>query len=98
MAVSTFAFIFGLSQLLLVWNIIYSARRGEPVGKDPWGGWSLEWSTTSPPPTPSFHDIPTQGDMNELYGHHEKKSESLVDKLLKAEPKGTSGHSTEGEQ
>ncbi len=97
MAVSTFAFIFGLSQLLLVWNIIYSARRGEPVGKDPWGGWSLEWSTTSPPPTPSFHDIPTQRDMNELYGHHEKKSESLVDKLLKAEPKGTSSHSTEGE-
>ena len=34
MAVSTFAFIFGISQLLLVWNIIYSARRGEPVGKD----------------------------------------------------------------
>jgi hypothetical protein len=36
--------------------------------------------TTSPPPTPSFHDIPTQGDMNELYGHHgtsEKKANPL---------------------
>ena len=89
MAVSTFAFIFGISQILLVWNIIYSARRGEPVDNDPWGGWSLEWSTTSPPPTPSFHDIPTQGDMNELYGHHPENSESLVDKYLKAEPKAT---------
>jgi len=73
MAVSTFAFIFGLSQLILVWNIIYSARRGEKVGKDPWGGWSLEWTTTSPPPTPSFHDIPTQGDVNEGHEHGEKK-------------------------
>ena len=73
MAVSTFAFIFGLSQLILVWNIIYSARRGEKVGKDPWGGWSLEWTTTSPPPTPSFRDIPTQRDANEGHEHGEKK-------------------------
>jgi cytochrome c oxidase subunit 1 len=59
--------------LILVWNIIYSARRGEKVGKDPWGGWSLEWTTTSPPPTPSFHDIPTQLDANEGHEHEEKK-------------------------
>ena len=90
MAVSIFAFIFGLSQLLLVWNIFSSGRKGEPVGKDPWGGWSLEWSTTSPPPTPSFHDIPTQGDMNELYGHHnhDDDKKSVAEKLWKAKPKG----------
>ena len=97
MAVSTFAFIFGISQLLLVWNILYSARRGEPVGKDPWGGWSLEWSTTSPPPTPSFHDIPTQGDMNIEHGHH-KDEPSLMDRLLKAEPKGMVVGQLEGEE
>jgi cytochrome c oxidase subunit 1 len=88
MAVTTFAFIFGISQLLLVWNIIYSSRRGEPVGKDPWGGWSLEWSTSSPPPTPSFHDIPTQLDKNEEFGHHKHDGPSLKDKLWAAEPKG----------
>ena len=91
MAVSIFAFIFGLSQLILVWNLLSSGRRGEPVGKDPWGGWSLEWSTTSPPPTPSFHDIPTQGDMNEVYGHHTDESEqktSVTERLWKAKPKG----------
>tara|TARA_B100000424_G_C22934872_1_gene497405 strand:+ start:101 stop:2431 length:2331 start_codon:yes stop_codon:yes gene_type:complete len=90
MAVSIFAFIFGISQLLLVWNIFSSGRNGEPVGKDPWGGWSLEWSTTSPPPTPSFHDIPTQGDMNELYGHHHDHGDkkSVAEKLWKAKPKG----------
>jgi heme/copper-type cytochrome/quinol oxidase subunit 1 len=82
----------------LVWNIIYSARRGEPVGKDPWGGWSLEWSTTSPPPTPSFHDIPTQGDMNIEFGHHKPDSEKLIDKLLKAEPKTAPAGMKEGEE
>jgi heme/copper-type cytochrome/quinol oxidase subunit 1 len=90
MAVSTFSFIFGLSQLLLVWNIIRSNRHGEPAGNDPWGGWSLEWMTTSPPPTPSFHDIPTQGDMNELYGHHgsHQKKESPLKKLATPLAKG----------
>ena len=71
-----------------VWNILYSARRGEPVGKDPWGGWSLEWSTTSPPPTPSFHDIPTQHDKNEEFGHHKHDGPSLKEKLWSAEAKG----------
>jgi cytochrome c oxidase subunit 1 len=87
MAISIFAFIFGLSQLLLVWNIIYSGRNGEKVGKDPWGGWSLEWSTTSPPPTPSFHVIPTQRDMNEIYGHHDDAEDSIKDKLWKGKKK-----------
>jgi cytochrome c oxidase subunit 1 len=79
MVVSIFAFIFGLSQLILVWNLIHSSRNGEPAGKDPWGGWSLEWSTTSPPPTPSFLENPVQGDMNIEFGHHSETS--LGDKL-----------------
>ena len=87
MAITIFAFIFGMSQLLLVWNIIYSGRNGEKVGKDPWGGWSLEWSTSSPPPTPSFHVIPTQRDMHEIYGHHDDAEDSIKDKLWKGKKK-----------
>jgi len=69
------------------------------VGNDPWGGWSLEWSTTSPPPTPSFHDIPTQGDMNVIYGHHhDNEAPSLGEKLWKAEPKGMVVGQLEGEE
>jgi len=64
-SISVASFIFGLSQLILVWNIIYSSKKGEKVGEDPWGGWSLEWTTASPPPTPSFAVVPTQGDDNE---------------------------------
>ena len=95
MVVSIFSFIFGLSQLLLVWNIIKSNRSGEPAGNDPWGGWSLEWATTSPPPTPSFkegdyfHTIlkGEQGDKNEEFGHHPDKK-SIGETIWKATPKG----------
>ena len=68
------------------------------MGKDPWGGWSLEWSTTSPPPTPSFHENPVQGDMNERYGHHKPDTGKLIDKLLKAEPKSVAIGKLEGEE
>jgi len=62
----------GLAQLILAWNLVRSYKHGEKCGKDPWGGWSLEWTTTSPPPTPSFHEIPTQKDANI---HHSTSTE-----------------------
>ena len=34
------------------------ARR-EPAGDDPWDAWTLEWTTTSPPPAYNFATIPT---------------------------------------
>ena len=53
-------------------------KKGEKVGKDPWGGWSLEWAVTSPPPTPYFAVEPTQYDDNDPSDHHETKLESLL--------------------
>ena len=89
MTISIFAFIFGLSQIILLWNLIYSAKRGEKIGKDPWGGWSLEWSTTSPPPTPSFDIIPTQKDAN--VGHdHGHSTKKIKDRLWTGKKKGDS--------
>jgi cytochrome c oxidase subunit 1 len=41
--------------LLMIWNLWRSARHGEPAGDNPWGGTTLEWQTTSPPPTLNFH-------------------------------------------
>ena len=45
--------------LFLVWNILHSLRRGRPAGDDPWDAWTLEWSTTSPPPEYNFETLPT---------------------------------------
>ena len=61
MAVTVFAFIFGLSQLILVWNLVASSRRGRVAGNDPWGGWSLEWSTSAPHPHPHSMRSPHSG-------------------------------------
>ena len=43
---------------LLVWNIAWRAAQGAPAGDDPWDAWTLEWSTTSPPPAYNFETIP----------------------------------------
>jgi cytochrome c oxidase subunit I len=47
------------SFILLVYNLIVSLRNGRPAGDDPWDAWTLEWSTTSPPPAYNFEVIPT---------------------------------------
>tara|TARA_B100001142_G_scaffold318487_1_gene360686 strand:- start:167 stop:1516 length:1350 start_codon:yes stop_codon:yes gene_type:complete len=57
--ISIAAMIFGLAQLIFVYNVFYSYKNGEEAGDDPWDGWSLEWATSSPPPHNSFTEIPT---------------------------------------
>ncbi|HEV8072336.1 MAG TPA: cytochrome c oxidase subunit I [Planctomycetaceae bacterium] len=44
---------------IFVVNVIWALRRGRPAGDDPWNAWTLEWSTTSPPPSYNFEEIPT---------------------------------------
>jgi cytochrome c oxidase subunit 1 len=44
--------------IVFAWNVVVTARRGEPVGPDPWGANSLEWWTSSPPPEHNFTSLP----------------------------------------
>jgi cytochrome c oxidase subunit I+III len=39
-------------------NIVWSLVGGAVAGPDPWGGDTLEWSTSSPPPKHNFESIP----------------------------------------
>ena len=57
--ISITAIIFGLVQLIFVYNVFYSYKNGEDADDNPWDGWSLEWATSSPPPHNSFVHIPT---------------------------------------
>ena len=52
------AFIQGAGALCLVINLLWSARKGQIAGDDPWDAWTLEWSTTSPPPDYNFETLP----------------------------------------
>ncbi|MBO0774810.1 MAG: cbb3-type cytochrome c oxidase subunit I [Actinobacteria bacterium] len=47
--------IIGLSMLVFVYNMYWSARRKVPAPPDPWGGQTLEWATSSPPPRYNFN-------------------------------------------
>jgi cytochrome c oxidase subunit I len=44
---------------ILVYNLVSSLWKGKAAGDDPWDAWTLEWSTTSPPPSYNFEEIPT---------------------------------------
>jgi len=44
--------------LVFVVNLLWSLRKGEPAGNDPWDAWTLEWSTSSPPPDYDFAATP----------------------------------------
>ena len=44
--------------LILIINVVKSLRSGEAAGDDPWDAWTLEWSTTSPPPEYNFATPP----------------------------------------
>ena len=45
--------------LVFAANLIWSYFRGTRAANDPWDAWTLEWSTSSPPPDYNFAVIPT---------------------------------------
>ena len=52
------AFGFAIGVLLFVVNVVWSFRRGDRAGDNPWEADSLEWSETSPPPSAQFVRLP----------------------------------------
>jgi heme/copper-type cytochrome/quinol oxidase subunit 1 len=52
------SYVLALGVLAFLADAVLSLRRRIPAGDDPWGGFSLEWATTSPPPEHNFDRIP----------------------------------------
>jgi cytochrome c oxidase subunit 1 len=52
------AYLLGLAVLVFLVDVWRSLRRRTPAGDDPWGGYSLEWATSSPPPEHNFDRLP----------------------------------------
>jgi len=44
----------GIATLIFAFNLFWSYFRGKRAGNDPWDAWTLEWSTSSPPPAYNF--------------------------------------------
>jgi cytochrome c oxidase subunit 1 len=68
------AFVIALSFVVFIVNVLYSRRRGEEAGADPWDGRTLEWSTPSPPPEFNFTDIPVVQHRDDFW--HRKYTET----------------------
>jgi cytochrome c oxidase subunit I len=52
------SYVLALSMLVFLANVWVSRRRRVGSGPDPWGGQTLEWCTTSPPPRYNFAALP----------------------------------------
>ena len=48
----------GAGVLFFIAAIYWAFRKPEYAGDDPWDAWTLEWSTSSPPPEYNFAEIP----------------------------------------
>jgi cytochrome c oxidase subunit 1 len=68
------AFIFAISSLIMIWNLVRSLRSGEPAGHNPWEASSLEWSIPSPPHHYNFPELPTVQSREPLWNDGERES------------------------
>jgi cytochrome c oxidase subunit I len=57
--ISISAFLFGLSFLLFLYNVVASWRFGPKAAANPWRAHTLEWQVSSPPPIFNFDEVPT---------------------------------------
>jgi cytochrome c oxidase subunit I+III len=85
-----------VSLLVFLVNVIGSLRRGAAAASNPWGGSTLEWATSSPPPPYNFSPQPTVASREPLWrtelapppviGLEYHKRQVLITALLDAEP------------
>ncbi len=52
------AIVLAVGLLVFVYNVWWSRSHGEEAGDNPWGGATLEWAISSPPPVYNFTVIP----------------------------------------
>jgi cytochrome c oxidase subunit 1 len=57
MASTVGSYLMGIALLVFLVAVV-KARHGRRAGNDPWGGYTLEWYTPSPPPVYNFDKVP----------------------------------------
>ena len=69
------AFILGISIVIMVGYFIHSWFAGAPARQNQWGGVTLEWKTSSPPPLENFDDQPVV--TGEVYDYSQLTPEEM---------------------
>ena len=79
------AFILAGGILVFLWNVLWTYRRGEQAGPNPWGADTLEWATSSPPPQYGFRTLPIVHSRHPLWDQEGlDKGDERVVKLVRA--------------
>ena len=85
------------SAVVFIGNVVSSLRRGVPAGDNPWNAPTLEWATTSPPPSYNHLFIPVvegrdplwdvaPGELSVVTGLRTDRHEGLVTSIMDAIP------------
>jgi cytochrome c oxidase subunit I len=86
------AYVLAAGLVCVAANLITSLFRGEPAGNDPFGGDTLEWSTTSPPPEYNFAVIPRVSSPYPMWDRRDREEDAR--KLTRGEMLLDEGHET----
>jgi len=79
--ISISAFVLGISTFIILYNMWWSLNHGEIAGPNPWRALTLEWQTSSPPPSYNFKGevIPFE----DPYGYGTEASRVYLDEMEK---------------
>jgi cytochrome c oxidase subunit 1 len=97
MLASIGAVIIAAGVCVFIANVWLSLRRGVPAGDNPWGASTLEWATSSPPPSYNHLFIPViegrdplwdarDGELAVVTGLRTDRHEGLLTSIMDAEP------------
>ena len=80
------AFMFAAGIGLMIVNFLWSWKKGAYAGHDPWGGDSLEWTISSPPPTHNFTRTPVLAENPIDREKHDAAKASAISLVAEGKP------------
>ncbi len=67
------ALVVSVGLFMILFNWLHGLIKGKPAPANPWGGNTLEWQTSSPPPHDNFATTPEVGDPYDMHEWEEDK-------------------------